>query len=268
MSGPALALTWLLAAQGAAATVRCELQFEPARSVAKVIDGETLALDDGSEVRLIGALAPRALDGATSAAAWPPEAQAIAALEKLALGKSVELGMAGRRTDRYGRYLAQAFVREGDTRIWLQGEMLRNGHARAYALPGSTECIQDLIAAEQHARARGIGLWAIAAYQVRSAHRTWALRRYRSTYQIVEGRVIKAQVGRPQVFLNFSRSRQNGFTAVIQPAHKAAFDDANFDFKGLEQRRVRVRGWIEERAGLMIEVYHPAQIEVLDDGQG
>ena len=66
----------------------------------------------------------------------------------------------------------------------------------------------------------------------------------------------------------FSRSRQNGFTAVIQPAHKAAFDDANFDFKGLEQRRVRVRGWIEERAGLMIEVYHPAQIEVLDDGQG
>src|SRR5581483_9604137 len=36
------------------------LEEGPTRSVARIIDGETVALDDGSELRLIGALAPRA----------------------------------------------------------------------------------------------------------------------------------------------------------------------------------------------------------------
>ena len=40
------------------------LEAGPTRSVARVLDGETVALDDGTELRLIGALAPRAIDAA------------------------------------------------------------------------------------------------------------------------------------------------------------------------------------------------------------
>ena len=105
----------LVVAPNAAGALPCELEFGPARSVVKVIDGETLALDGGSEVRLIGALAPRALDGAAPEAAWPLETEAKAALERLVLGKSVELGMAGRRTDR-------------NVRLWLPARPL--GDAR------------------------------------------------------------------------------------------------------------------------------------------
>lgn len=258
-------LAWLAAEPTAAGALPCQLEFEAPRSVAKVIDGETLALDGGSEVRLIGALAPRGLDGAASDAAWPLEAQATAALEKLVVGKTVELGMAGRRTDRYGRLLAQVFVREGETRIWLQGEMLRNGHARAYGLPGSTECFQELVAAERLAREGGIGLWSHAAYQVRPADRTWALRRFRSTYQIVEGRITRAKDVRGHVYLNVGRSSRNALTLMVRPAHRAAFDESKIDFMALRQRTVRVRGWIEGRAGLTMELYDPAQIEVLAD---
>lgn len=260
-----VSLTGLMAGKTAADALPCELEVGTSRAVVKVIDGETLALDGGSEVRLTGALAPRALDGAAPEAAWPLEAQAKAELERLALGKSVELGMAGRRTDRYGRLLAQVFVRDGETRIWLQGEMLRSGNARAYALPGSTECLGELIAAESLARERGIGLWAHAAYQVRPAFRTWALRRFRSTYQIVEGRVLKVDNDRGQVFLNFGRNWRNDFTAMVRWANRASFEQAKFDVKSLVRRRVRVRGWIEQRAGPMVEIYHPAQIEVLPD---
>ena len=245
--------------------LECDLDFGPARAVVQVIDAETLALDDGTQVRLIGALAPRAFDGGAQDAVWPLAHAAKTELERLALGKSVELGVAGRRTDRYGRLLAQVFVRKGDERIWLQGELLRHGHARAYALPGSIDCLEGLHAAEQLAVESKAGLWAHAAYQIRSASRTWDLHRFRSTYQIVEGQVVGVAAVRNQVYLNFGPNRRIDFTVVVRPAHKAAFDRVKFDFKALERRRVRVRGWIEQRSGPMIEIYHPHQIEVLRD---
>ena len=51
----------------------CTLEPGPVRTVARVLDGETLILDDGKAVRLIGALAPRAHDAGAAAGAWPPE---------------------------------------------------------------------------------------------------------------------------------------------------------------------------------------------------
>ena len=51
------------AAQTGERGVSCAgLETGPMRTVARVIDGETVALDDGTELRLIGALTPRALD--------------------------------------------------------------------------------------------------------------------------------------------------------------------------------------------------------------
>ena len=60
----------------------CRLDTGTTHSVAKVIDGETLALDDGREVRLIGALAPKAIEVGAEAGAWPPEIAAHAALRR------------------------------------------------------------------------------------------------------------------------------------------------------------------------------------------
>lgn len=257
---------WVLAVSGPVVeALECDLEPGPARAVVQVLDGETLALDDGTQVRLSGALAPRALDGGAQEAAWPLEHAAKAKLERLALAKSVELGVAGRRTDRYGQLLAQVFVREGDRRVWLQGEMLRTGHARVYALPGSTDCTEALLLAEQQARSGGVGLWTHAGYQIRSASRSWDLIRFRSTYQIVEGRIVKVAATRGHTYLNFGPNRRIDFTAIVRPTHKAAFDRVKFDFKSLERRRVRVRGWIELRFGPMVEIYHPSQIEVLQD---
>ncbi|MCL4765671.1 MAG: thermonuclease family protein [Hyphomicrobiaceae bacterium] len=248
-----------------AEALQCELEAQPARAVVRVIDAETLMLDDGAEVRLVGALAPRAMDGGADEAAWPLEQAAKAELDRLALGRSVELGVAGRRTDRYGRLLAQVFVQDAGERIWLQGEMLRSGHARAYVLPGSADCMDDLAAAERQARESRAGLWAHAAYQVRPASRPWDLMRFRSTYQTVEGQVVSAADVRGQIYLNFGANWRDDFTATIRPAHKAAFAEHKLDLKALERRRVRVRGWIERRSGPMIELYHPSQIEVLPD---
>ena len=254
-----------LASPAAAEMPNCELESGPARAVAKVIDAETLALDDGSEVQLIGALPPRAFDGGAEEGMWPLETAAKAELERLALGKSVELGFSGRRTDRYGRLLAHVFVRDDGHRFWLQGAMLQAGHARAYALPGNTACLAELVSAEAAAREARAGLWGHASYVIRSADRHRELLRFRSTYQLVEGRVMTASDVRRQIYLNFGTNWREDFTVTVRPRHRRAFDDAQFDFKALEGRRIRVRGWIERRGGPLIELYHPAQIEILPE---
>src|SRR5262245_17214436 len=68
----------LAAATAETGTACAGLEPGPARTVTRVLDGETVALDDGTELRLIGALAPRAVDA--DAEAWPAEAAATEAL--------------------------------------------------------------------------------------------------------------------------------------------------------------------------------------------
>jgi endonuclease YncB( thermonuclease family) len=261
---PLVAASLALALAGPhAARAECVLQPGPTHAVARVLDGETLALDDGTEVRLIGALSPRPFDAAADASFWPPEREAVAELERLVLGRSVELGFAGRRTDRYGRLLAHVFVRSGQERIWVQAHLLRTGHARAYSLPDSAACMAELMAHERPAREARKGLWDHAAYQIRPAERTRELLRRRSSFQLVEGRVVRAASVRGQVYLNFGENWREDFTASV----RRRFQPAGLDFRALEGRRVRVRGWIERRAGPAIEVRHPSQIEIVEEGE-
>src|SRR6185369_1802614 len=124
------------------------LEPGPERTVTRIIDGETAALDDGTELRLIGALAPRAIDAGTEPGTWPAEIAAKEELRALLLGKSLELAFGGERNDRYGRLLAQAHVREGDNRRWVQGHLLEQGLARAYILADNRACADALLAAE------------------------------------------------------------------------------------------------------------------------
>ena len=81
----------------------CTLEAGPTRSVVRVIDAETVLLDDDEEVRLIGALAPRSPDLRPDAQSWPPEQDTAAALRDLVVGRSVELATSRRAKDRYGR---------------------------------------------------------------------------------------------------------------------------------------------------------------------
>jgi micrococcal nuclease len=242
----------------------CTLESGRGGLVTRVADSETFVLDDGTEVRLIGALAPHAPVFADEKT-WPPERAATQALEALVLGRNVQLAFAGRRIDRYGRLLAHAFIMRDGERLWVQGELLRHGHARAYGLPGNFTCMTELLAHERIARDDGTGLWANSAYRVRNADRSRDLMRLRNSYQIVEGVVREAADVRGHIYLNFGDNWRNDFTAGI--AASVYRDDQAWhnELKGLTGKRVRVRGWIERRNGPFIEVADRGQIEVIGD---
>jgi micrococcal nuclease len=241
-------------------TEACTLQAGPARSVVRVIDSETVLLDDQQEVRLIGALAPRSPDFSPSAEPWPPEEAAIAALKALVQGRSVSIAASGRARDRYGRQLAHLFVEDGSERVWVQGEMLVAGHARAYGLPGSYACMRELMAHERVARDATAGLWGSAAYAVRSARATRNLLRWRNSYEIVAGTVAKVAATKARTYVNFGSDWRRDFTAGIEARVLRANPQLEQMLAGLEGKRVEVRGWIQYRNGPYIDIEDPSQI--------
>lgn len=245
-------------------TTDCTLEPGPIRTVARILDAETVELDDGSPVRLIGALSPRASDAGATAGAWPAELDATQALTRLVLGQTVKLAYGGRHTDRYGRHLAHLFVIAGGAEKWVQGELLSAGSARAYGLPGSSVCMTELLAHERIARDQGRGLWATTVYHPKPARLAALLMSRRSRFELVEGPVVSISRSKSGVYLSFGADWKTDFTARVGKDVLAAYPDFDQKLADLKDRRVTVRGWIERRNGPMIDIRDPAQIELKD----
>lgn len=273
-------VAWLLAAvlclspwsmAQAQATGACALDPGPTRTVARVIDAETLALDDGREVRLIGALAPRARDVGAVEGTWPHETQARETLASLVLGKTVELRQRGRLTDRYGRLLAQAFVEIDGRAAWVQAELVVRGLARAYGLLETESCAPELIAVERHARTLRLGLWAAPAYRIRRTGPHFDLARDAGAFHLVEGTIRRAIEGREGVTL-YLGPRSGGELVISVPRErKGLILEGKQRASGQRGRLVRARGWIEAHPGPAIEIVHAGQLEPIErftPGQG
>ena len=253
------------AAADDAAFEPCTLVPGPTQTVARVLDAETLVLDDGTAVRLIGALAPRARDAGAQAGTWPPEIDAIKFLSDLVLGKKVKLAFGGRKRDRYGRSLAQVFVAEGGRDEWVQGALLAGGHARMYGLAESFSCAHELLAHEAEARRKHLGLWSNDVYRPLPAVRPHALMRQRGKYVRVIGSVVSIGRTKSTTYLNFGADWHSDFTVRISKRVLSAHPDFAGVVDGLAAKTVIVRGWIERRGGPLIDLVDASQIEVIGD---
>ena len=240
-----------------------DLRDGPRGRVTEVTDGDTVHLDNGLIVRLVGIQAPKLALGRPGFEDWPMGMESKAALERLALGKAVQLRYGGEPKDRYGRALAQLFVREGDSEVWLQQAMLAAGQARVYSYADNRACLATLLAVEARARADRLGIWGNPYYSVRMADRPQALAGHEGRYELVEGRVLVAEKAGGRVYLNFGRNWTEDFTAVIGDKALRLFAESGPDPLALGGALVRVRGWIDEKDGPRLEVTHPEQIEVL-----
>ena len=246
-----------------AAASACEgLRDGPKGTVTEIVDGDTLLLDTGLVVRLIGIQAPKLALGREGLEDWPKGNEAKAALIALTLKKPVLLRYGGEEVDRHGRALAQVMV-TGDSPIWVQEAMLSQGQARVYSFADNRSCLAELMAAETRARAGGLGIWGDSYYRVRRADRPADLAKLAGHYELVEGRVLNAEKLGAQVFLNFGRYYKEDFTAVIDARALRLFADAGIDPSKLGNALVRVRGWIDDRNGPRIAITHPEQIELL-----
>lgn len=225
--------------------------------VTSVVDGDTVVLKDGSQVRLVGIQAPKLPLGRPDFPTWPLAEDAKAALERLVLGKPVEMRYGGARRDRHGRHLAQLYTPDG---TWVQGALLAGGLARVYSFPDNRAVVAEMLALEGQARAHRRGIWDDPFYRVLTPGQAGT---HIDTFQLVEGKVQNVAVVRGRAYLNFGADWRTDFTVAIEPGDMRAFRDAGLDPRALEGRWVRVRGWLKSMNGPMIQATHPEQIEIL-----
>jgi endonuclease YncB( thermonuclease family) len=238
-------------AAGAASACR-EVTFASA-VVQRAMDGRTIMLDDGREVRLAGIETPG--EGAGAAA------QAF--LHTLLAGKSIVLKGSPER-DRYGRLAAQVFMAGTAPERWVEAELLAAGHARVSARVGERACAAELARHERAAREARLGLWSDASFAPRTADDPAAVANDRGRFTLVEGNVLSVRESGGTIYMNFGRRWSEDFTVTIAKRNERLFTAAGIEPKTLAGRRVRVRGWIEERGGPWVEATRPEQIEVVE----
>lgn len=114
--------------------------------VAEVIDGDSIILDDESEIRLLGVNAPEQ--------GYPYHEEGKIRLSSLILGKQVLLESDFEDKDQYDRLLRYVFI--DNTLVNVQ--LVRDGLATVYMEDG-LKYEDQLLEAEYYAQFQGVGLW-------------------------------------------------------------------------------------------------------------
>jgi micrococcal nuclease len=132
--------------------------------VLKVIDGDTIRLEDGRLVRYLGINAPEVRKKVGGKWVFDPEpfGEAATALNrKLVEGKTVRLQIdPARPRDRFGRLLAYVFV-ENERKYFVNVELLKQGLAKMDIMPLGTEHRKMFWSAEESAWTDKRGVWSV-----------------------------------------------------------------------------------------------------------
>jgi hypothetical protein len=171
--------------------------------------------------------------------------------------------------DRYGRIPARVFLSRDGTMRSLEGELVASGAAMvgisgAGSRNGGDPCRSALLMAEIKAREARLGLWSDPDYDTKAADNLTGIRASRGRFAVVEGKVLSVRESGGTIYVNFGRRWSEDFTVTILKRIGARFAAAGLEPRRLEGRRVRVRGFVEERGGPWIEATAPEQFEIAD----
>ena len=192
-----------------------------------VYDGDTVRLQDGRRVRLLGINTTET--GKRGEAGQPFSKAARKALETLVgEGQTLHLYFDRERKDRYGRYLAHMY-REGKS---VERELLRQGLAYHVAIPPNLSLAECFAAEENKARAARRGLWSPSGIQP-SASSDINTGGYQRFYGKVE-RVFFANAWWIEL--------EGGVSAVIYPEHQHRFQRS--EVAGWKGKQLELEGWV------------------------
>ena len=252
----AIAFCASVAAAGPADASGCAFEAQGDGHVAAIIDARTFRLQDGREIRLAGieTVVPE-----TSAANRAP------ALAAILTGRDVTLRADDDTPDRYGREPAFVFLVASENsppETLVQSELLAQGEALVSATVTDKDCAAALMAAEAAAREAKRGIWADPA-AIKNTESPGDILAGIGRFMVVEGKVLSVRQAGATTYLNFGRNWTRDFAVTISRRVLPSFEAAGISLRSLENRRIRVRGWVEARGGPRIEVLRVGQIEML-----
>lgn len=124
--------------------------------VERVVDGDTLVVDGGARVRLIGVDTPESVDPRQPVECFGREAAAFTAA-LVPAGTAVRLLTDAEPRDRFGRLLA--YVWRLDDGLFVNAALVREGYAELLSIPPNVAYADHLATLAAEARAEGRGLW-------------------------------------------------------------------------------------------------------------
>jgi endonuclease YncB( thermonuclease family) len=230
--------------------------------VSYVHDGDTVHLEDGRKIRLIGINTPELARDDNPAQAFAREAREALQTAIALHDNRIGLVYGQERFDRYQRTLAHLFTPDGRN---LQALLLQQGMALAIAHPPNTRYSQCYTIQERIARCQHKGLWANTA---RSIIKAADLGPENSGFQLVTGSIEHFSQTDKGIRLFMSE-----LMITIRSKDLAAFDVA--ELASLPGKTVNVRGWLhpdntasdgKSRHGRRVKYYlrlrHPSAMEI------
>ncbi len=205
--------------------------FETAR-VRHIHDGDTVRLEDGRKLRLIGIDTPEL--GRDKQPAQPYAREARQALVELLRQSNRQVGLSyGRqRHDHYRRTLAHLYLPDGRS---LQAELLRQGYATAFTTPPNDRRSHCYRQAEEAARENRLGIWSLSQYQPKTLDQ---LNDKDRGFRRVNAQVSKVNFGNKAVWIHLGKKLRLRINNRDLP---------NFDMYGLRTlngKTIEVRGWL------------------------
>lgn len=243
----------VLLSQPVMATESCAADhFDERVRVSHVHDGDTVRLQDGRRLRLIGIDTPElGRDGG------PDQPYAIAARDALrtllAQQSELELRYDQDRQDVHGRTLAHAFLLDGTSvSAWL----LKRGYATLLVVPPDIWNVACYQAAERRARTAREGIWSLPGYRPVSAEK---LARTARGYHLIQGQVAHIGESAHSLWLDL----QGGVAARIDKQDLGYFEAGML--RELQGKIVVVRGWVYlYQEQLQLRLRYPTDLEVVE----
>ncbi len=217
--------------------------------VAAIVDARSFRLSDGREISLAG-IEPVAGEALNRSAA----------LSALISGREVTLRGNDDAPDRYGRQPAFVFLSDSENSV--QAALLGQGEALVSTDVADRDCLSALLAAETAGRDAKRGIWAGPSV-IKNAESPGDILAGNGRFMLVEGRVLSVRQAGATTYLNFGRNWTRDFAVTISRRMLPSLEAAGIAPKSLENRRIRVRGFIETRTGPRIDLVRAGQIELL-----
>jgi len=221
--------------------------------VAWVYDGDTIRLEDGRKIRLVGINTPE-----TGRGKRPAQAGAEQAAQRLrqiidAHDGQIAVRFGEDRYDRYDRMLAHLYTPEGKS---IGATLIREGHAAAITVPPNAWNADCYYSAEDTARKQKRGIWKTGTL---GPSLSKELSRESRGFHIVRGRVIRVGHSRSATWLNL----EGDVALRIGEADKFYFPETDWD--NMKDQVIEARGWIyTHKDQLRIKIRHPRTLRILN----
>jgi micrococcal nuclease len=215
--------------------------------VKTVYDGDTVVLEDGRKIRLLGINTPEVQHRHKIADAGGEEAKRWL-INKLRNSK-VRLVTDAEKKDKYGRTLAHLFTEKKEH---INVSLVAAGLAEVSIYPPNLFYADELVKARNLAEKARLGIWRRPEYATIPVNRLNA--DGQAGWTRLAGKVINIRSSRKFIYLEFSRQ----FEARIERKWLSLFPDIN----GYRGKDIEVRGWLNKNRGrYSMLIRHPSAIK-------